>query len=240
MFKKAILLIHGFAGGTYDLEYLEHSLEVVANYHVFSFTLPGHASSIQIKSSKKEWILSTEKNIEWLISHGYKQIYVVGHSMGGVIACHIARKYKEVKKLVLLSPAFRYFKFKGDKLDFISSLKSSKDILSGYPKNEVISRIISSPVNSVKNFMSLVKEHYGDPLFIDVPTLIIHGNNDLIAPFDSALYVHNSLKSKTNILINIKDLNHYVLDEEHKDMVCNLVKSFLKGNMSKNKSIIDM
>ncbi len=240
MFKKAILLIHGFAGGTYDLEYLEHSLEVVTNYHVFSFTLPGHASSVQIKATKEDWIKSTEKNIEWLISNGYKNIYVVGHSMGAVIACHIARKYSEVKKLVLLSPAFRYFKFKNNKLDIISSIKNSKDILSGYPRNEVISRIISSPASSVKNFINLVKEHYDDPLFINIPTLIIHGNDDLIAPFESALYVHNNLKSKINILINIKDINHYVLDDEHKEQVCNLVKNFLKNNLTNNKKIINM
>ena len=42
LFRKAILIIHGFAGGTYDQEILNHELELKWNYDVFTFTLPGH------------------------------------------------------------------------------------------------------------------------------------------------------------------------------------------------------
>ena len=40
----------------------------------------------------------SEMQIEKIIKHGYKEIYVIGHSMGGVIAAYLASKYKEVKK----------------------------------------------------------------------------------------------------------------------------------------------
>ena len=39
--KKAVLLIHGFAGGTYDLENLTKNLQA-NNFDTFTFTLPGH------------------------------------------------------------------------------------------------------------------------------------------------------------------------------------------------------
>ena len=42
IFRKAILIIHGFAGGTYDEEYLAHRLELIRNYDVYTFTLAGH------------------------------------------------------------------------------------------------------------------------------------------------------------------------------------------------------
>ena len=42
MFRKAILIIHGFGGGVYDEEYLSTNLEFIKNYDVFTFTLPGH------------------------------------------------------------------------------------------------------------------------------------------------------------------------------------------------------
>ena len=42
VFRKAILLIHGFAGGTYDFESLAKNLECINNYDVFTFTLNGH------------------------------------------------------------------------------------------------------------------------------------------------------------------------------------------------------
>ncbi len=44
--KKAILLIHGFAGGAYDYGDLPNDLELINNYKVFTYTLPGHNKSI--------------------------------------------------------------------------------------------------------------------------------------------------------------------------------------------------
>lgn len=121
MFRKAILIIHGFGGGVYDEEYLSTNLEFIKNYDVFTFTLPGH-DGFPGKYTRFDWINSAEKQIENLINHGYKNIYLVGHSMGGVISTYIASKYKEVKKLVLAAPAFHYLKFKNDKPDIIESI----------------------------------------------------------------------------------------------------------------------
>ena len=44
--KKAILLIHGFAGGAYDYGNLPNDLEFGNNYKVFTYTLPGHDKAI--------------------------------------------------------------------------------------------------------------------------------------------------------------------------------------------------
>ena len=39
-FRKAILLIHGFAGGNYDYGDLGNDLELFRSFDVFTFTLP--------------------------------------------------------------------------------------------------------------------------------------------------------------------------------------------------------
>ena len=79
--KKAILLIHGFAGGAYDYGNLPNDLEFVNNYKVFTYTLPGHDKAIINKVTKDDWIKMSEMQIEKIIKHGYKEIYVIGHSM---------------------------------------------------------------------------------------------------------------------------------------------------------------
>ena len=107
VFKKAILVVHGFAGGVYDQEYLTHRLELIDNYDVFTFTLPGHDGNFKKKITYKDWIKKVDSEMEFLISHGYEKIYVIGHSMGGVLASYITAKYPQVKKLVLVAPAFR-------------------------------------------------------------------------------------------------------------------------------------
>ena len=88
-FRKAILLIHGFAGGNYDYGQLGNDLQFIKNFDVFTFTLPGHDKTIINNVSKNEWIKSAEAQLIKIINKGYKEIYLIGHSMGGVIASYL-------------------------------------------------------------------------------------------------------------------------------------------------------
>ena len=45
--RKAVLIIHGFAGGTYDEEELANYLKLNTRYDVYQFTLPGHSGKIR-------------------------------------------------------------------------------------------------------------------------------------------------------------------------------------------------
>ena len=77
LFKnKAVLIVHGFAGGTYDQEYLAKYLELNHHFDVFTFTLPGHDVIINAKVKANEWIDATKREIENLIKVGYKDIYL--------------------------------------------------------------------------------------------------------------------------------------------------------------------
>lgn len=228
LFRKAIILIHGFAGGPWDHQKLAYDLELCPLFDVYDMTLPGHNKSIITNVKRNDWINCMEQLCENLIDSGYKTIYVVGHSMGGVIATHIAAKYRQVKKLVLVAPAFKYLKFKEEKLDIIGSLKSVPSVFKGYEDKEVIGRIFKSPITTTLEFINLVKEHTADVKKVDVPTLIIHGDNDEIVPLESVMYVHNNLKSDVNILVNAKGVTHDVFNGSRGDEMVIVVKNFLR------------
>ncbi len=231
--RKAVLVIHGFAGGTYDIEFLANELEYDKNFDVFTFTLPGHNKLTLANATKEEWTTCVENQIEKLIAHNYSTIYVIGHSMGCVLAGHLAVKYKQVKKIVMLSPAYNYFTFKGNSFSVMKSLSKTKEIslaLKDYGKDEVVGRIIKSPYSSIKNFTELVREHYDDPKKINIPILIIHGSKDKIAPINSAEYVHNNVKSKVNILVKVRGATHDIAKSDKIDQIIKLIYNFLKYN----------
>ena len=148
IFRKAILIIHGFLGGTYDLELLANNLELNKNFDVFQFTLPGHERNFS-KVTYQEWIKSCEEHVEWLIGSGYKNIYVIGHSMGGVITSYLATKYKEIKKIVLAAPAFHYLSITNEKADIPKSIKTTPSIVKTYSIQEIISRMFKLNLESV-------------------------------------------------------------------------------------------
>ena len=229
IFKKAILLIHGFAGGNYDYNSLGNDLELYSSFDVFTFTLPGHERMIIDKVTREDWIKKAEDEIEKIINANYKEVYVIGHSMGGVIASHLASKYKEVKKLVLAAPAFHYLAFKGDKIDVIESIKKLPNLFKNYAPEEVLSRIFKIPAPTIKEFMKLVEEHTKDIKDITCPTLILHGEKDDIVPVDSVQYVYDNIKSKSVTLIELHSLTHDLFVNDRYDEVRDIIVKFFRS-----------
>ena len=226
-FRRAILLIHGFAGGSYDYGELGNDLQLFRNFDVYTFTLPGHDKHKINNVTKDDWIKSAEKQVEKIINNGYRKIYIIGHSMGGIIAVHLASKYPEIKKLVLAAPAFKYLSFKDDKLDVIGSIKKVPKIFKEYDSKEVISRISKVPLPTIKEFMKLVETHTNDIKKIDIPTLILNGTDDNLVPIDSVNYVFDNIKSNSVTLIELEKLTHDLFINNRYEEVKKVIINFL-------------
>ena len=241
--KKAVLLIHGFVGGIYDYGNLQNELQLYRKFDVFTFTLPGHEKMIVKDVKYTEWINEAERQIEFLIDHGYKKIYVVGHSMGGVIAAHLANKYSAVKKLVLAAPAFRYFAFEDGKVNIKGlneTLKSIPELFKDEGQEKVIERIRKTPIATMLEFTSLVSKYQNDLDNISCPVLTIHGLNDKVVPSAATNLVFDTVKSKTNILINIKGVTHDCFTKKKADKVKELIVEFLRKKPSNKKEKMDI
>lgn len=224
--KKAVLIVHGFAGGTYDQEILANNLEL-EGFDVYTFTLPGHEKSFLKKVTRKEWVDECKYQIERLINHGYKTIYLIGHSMGGVLASYLAANYKEVKKLVLAAPAFKYLTFDEENFELLNALKNSPQVFKDYKKEDIIPRLIQFPTSVVKEFMKLVEENQELPSKIDIPTLIIQGSNDKIVPIISSEYVYDNLKSKDKRIILVEGVTHDIFRSKEVEHLTEEIKEFL-------------
>ena len=241
--RKAILFVHGFVGGVYDYNNYPNELEIYRNFDVYTFTLPGHDKLIVKNVHYEDWIKASEEQIEFLISHGYRKIYVIGHSMGGVIAAHLASKYSEVKRLVLVAPAFRYLDFKDGKVN----IKGLNDSVKGIPEmfknmgtEVVFERFQKTPIPTLIEFTKLVSAHEGDLANITCPTLTIRGLSDKVVPMEAVDLVYNGVKSKTNILINIKDVTHDCFRKKRNDEVKQLITDFLRKRVSNKKEKLDI
>ena len=226
LFRKAILIVHGFVGGTYDEEDLANYLELNKSFDVFQFTLPGHERNLS-KVYYKEWIKRSEEQVEWLIENGYNTIYVIGHSMGGVIATYLATKYKQVKKLVLAAPAFHYLNVVNDNLNIKESLKVVPKVIEQIGKDEIVARFLKLNISSIEEFMNLVKHYYHAPKEIKCPVLILHGQSDHLVPTSSSEYVYSELKG-TKKLVYINGATHDLFKDEKKEQIFEIVEKFLK------------
>ena len=224
--RKAVLIIHGFAGSPYDQEDFANYLRFETNYDIYQFTLPGHAG--KLKNVKyEEWIKASEDILNKIIEKKYKRIYLVGHSMGGVIATYLAGKYSKVKKLILAAPAFHYLHMEGNKIDLKDSLKSTQKIIKTYGKNDILDRFLKSGFSSAKEFATLVKEYYDTPKKVKCPTLIIYGTNDDVVPQTSVEYVYDTLSSDIKKIVYIDKVTHDIFRREKKEKIFEIAKNFL-------------
>lgn len=228
LFKKAILIIHGIAGGTYDQEFLAHRLELIRNFDVYTFTLAGHDGLFKSNMKEEEWIKSAEDMVKFLIENGYRNIYVVGHSMGGVIASRLATKYKEIKKIVLVSAAFRYLAFKNGDFDLIKSIKKTKDIVQDYSSDEVLTRLLKLPLATLHEFANLVKNNQEVLKDIKIPTLIIQGNCDNLVPLETGEFIYNSIPTQDKEILVYNGVNHDVFRGVKKEEITYEIIKFLK------------
>ena len=236
-------MIHGFVGGIYDYGSLPNELELIRKFDVFTFTLPGHEKLIVKDVKYTDWIKAAEDQIEMLINHNYKEIYVVGHSMGGVIAAHLASKYKQVKKLVLAAPAFRYFYFKDGKVNikgFNETIKNLPNMFKNMGTEKVLERITKTPITTMLEFTKLVSTLENDIKNISCPVLTIRGSEDKVVPSEATDLIYNNLNSKTNILYNIKDVTHDCFIHKRNEELKQIIITFLKKKQHRKKEIINI
>lgn len=195
LFRKAVLIIHGFAGGTYDQERLANYLERHAKLDVYSFTLPGHEKRTFKTAKYQEWIKASEEMIDSLIKDGYRSIYLIGHSMGGVIATYLSSKYPQVKKLVLAAPAFNYLVVEGES-STMDKFKSGINMVINNDRDEVFTRFLKLPITSFNEFTKLVDKYKDSYKDVNVPTLILQGDKDTLVPIKSSMELYENLPVK--------------------------------------------
>ncbi|MBS7020292.1 MAG: alpha/beta fold hydrolase [Firmicutes bacterium] len=235
--KKAILFIHGFSASYYENEYFLNSLQKHHELDVYTFTLPGHERPLMRKVKYEEWIERSEKEFLNLTKH-YHQIYLVGHSMGGVIASYLASKYPDfAKRLILIAPAFEYGSFEQNKKD-LKRFFSPKEKTERLGYDTFLSKLIQIPTKDFLEFTKLVKNYKSTIQKVTIPTLIIHGDEDNIVPFTASTYAYKNVKAKEKYITTLKGIRHQVFISDKKREVSEYIYLFTKFHFSFRKKYI--
>ncbi|MDQ1143186.1 carboxylesterase [Bacillus sp. SORGH_AS 510] len=222
------LCIHGFTGAPYEVEPLVDFLQQRTDWVFRVPTLPGHGEANSLKGIHfQEWINHAETELKQLIDN-CDEVYVVGFSMGGMIASYLAANYP-VDKLILLSAAAYYINprqlatdIKQTFLDAIKGNLKENELFHRYKR-----KITETPLAATLQFRKLVT--FIKPLLtkVKVPTLIAQGECDGIVPLKSAEYLFQTIGAKQKKLTYIKQSKHHICHCEERDVLFNQVLDFL-------------
>jgi carboxylesterase len=107
MSKPAVLVCHGFTAAPRTVEYIAPYLERAGLPYAIPI-LRGHATKYSDLEGVRwsDWVADGLQAFDALrAQHG--RVAVVGHSMGGLVAAHIAAE-RELDSLTLVAPAFKF------------------------------------------------------------------------------------------------------------------------------------
>ncbi|WP_374722294.1 alpha/beta hydrolase [Peribacillus tepidiphilus] len=230
------LCIHGFTGAPFEVEPLANYLRKHTNWKIVVPTLPGHGENASLKGIKyTDWVECAEKELLQLLKE-CEEVYLIGFSMGGMIACYLTSKYP-VKKLVLLSAAAKYINPKRLALDMKDLIT---DLFYGKVKeNEFYLRfknkIMKTPISATLQFRNLVASYSKALKEVRVPTFIAQGKSDSIVPPKSAEYLYRIIPATYKKLFWVDEAKHLICHCEGKETLFREIYVFLTGEQPAKK-----
>jgi len=235
--SKGLLLLHGLTATPNDFKYFSEKFSS-QKYTVSAPLLRGHGTSVE-DLQKTQWYdwFSDTKDAYFKLKKRCKKIIVIGQSMGGTLALHLASHYK-VDGLVLLAPGM-FFKNKATfVLPFLSKIKKHLDKLDGPDiKNEVSrSKAISysqMPIQSIEQTAMLFKHLKQDLPEVNSPILIFHSVYDHVIDYKSSQYIYDNISSKNKQLISLYNSYHVLSLDNEKNIILKKISSFIKPIFSK-------
>ncbi len=209
--KTGVLFIHGFTGGTYEVQPFITYVKKHTDWSVEVPTLPGHGVTLNLANTSAEsWMMEAELALKKL-SNRVDRVIVVGFSMGGLIAMYLSLRYR-VDKLILLSAAAKYISPRILLEDVRIILTES--ITKKYTANTFYHlfdyKLTHTPIRATFEFLKVVKmvqPYYG---LIDTPVCIVQGEKDGIVPFSTAHHLCEMLGSEEKLLVTSPSGKHHI------------------------------
>ena len=101
------LVMHGFTGSPANVRYIADAL-AQEGYTVYAPMLSGHGTSLRDMNRQRfsDWLNDAEDGYEKLTAAGCTEVFVMGHSMGGVLSLILGAR-KTVSGLVLFCAPLR-------------------------------------------------------------------------------------------------------------------------------------
>lgn len=218
------LIIHGFAGDIHDILPLAKRLRETG-YQVECPTLEGHGLSRRhlAKSNRQEWIRSVEEGYKRL-SMRADTIVVIGFSMGGLLAFHVAIQYP-VKLLITLNAPYKYW----DVRQAIHHLRT--DYRSHMPR--YMSGLRRIPLRSMLQFHRLLKETKPLLPHVSVPYVLLQAKQDDTVHAASATLLAQSVGSAASPQVTwYEQSDHMILHGPEKEQVIEQVLSVIQEHCS--------
>lgn len=243
--KAVIIIVHGIC------EHSKRYLPITnylnkSGYSVIRYDQRGHGETGGVRG-KIDGYYELVEDLDQFVNmakkdYPNKPIFLIGHSMGGLVVSLYSLKYQEKLNGVISSggangivPVSRLLNF------FPWKWFKNKSVKNFFPKNALSSddnvekNYWNDPLNLKEYKISLAGYMFNDGAKhlkknyhkITIPYLFLHGKKDLIVPFKISVKMHNKISSKDKNLYLIKNSPHEIFNEPNKEDTYKIIINWL-------------
>lgn len=225
---EGCLLIHGFTGSPGEVRLLGEFLHQ-KGYTVYGVLLAGHGTSpADLRSTTwQDWTRSAERELATMRNR-CRRVYLVGFSMGGLIALHLGARH-QVDGLVTLATPMR---LRARGVGLLHLIQFIRDYVPNRPRRPEIAAYAEAyplmPLRSVVQLLKLIKEVRGKLSRVSAPLLVVQGEEDRAVDPCSARVIYNGVSSGHKRLAWFAGAGHLLVLEPCRDLVFRAVVDFLR------------
>lgn len=234
--EKGVVLVHGFTGAPPEMRLLGEFLQERGGFTILGIRLPGHGSTVEDleKTRWPDWYRAVEEGVMRLRQH-CAHVYIVGLSMGALLAMKAAVELPVEKAAFLAAPIFLQDKrlpFVKVLRYFIRRVKKHKRFYNvGQEYQQGYEETPTRPLPSLLGLLALCKNDY--LLRIRIPVLIVQSKDEKTVEPDSARYIYQRLRSvppAEKELLWLENSGHIVTLGEAREVVFARCLAFFSKN----------
>jgi carboxylesterase len=217
---RAVLFVHGLGGGPYELQRLAEDLADRSGSTMVGIHLPGHdvPGRRMPASTWHDWFAAVEAAHDDLVSR-FARVDVVGFSLGGALALHLAANKAMTGRLVVLAPFLGIFRpalLPVATEALVMGLPFVRRVPSRAPpiRNREVRRSIAEVVpyrafnlDATRSALDLISEVHREVSRVEAPTLIVQGRADTVVDPAGAATLYKAMTAETR-LVWLDDSDH--------------------------------
>ena len=230
--KEGVLLIHGFTGSPAELLLLGEFLNA-AGYTVLGIRLAGHGTNEKdlMQTTAENWF-NTVLDGWSILSGACEKIFVVGHSMGALLALKLSTCRKISRVVTIAAPIFIDESLGAENLPpremcGEESVLTPRRRLKNVPPavNQVYRRM---PLICVHELFNLIEDVKKTLPKVQTPILLLHAKDDHTAQPISAEFIFKSVGSELKQIKFFESGGHLLpLTESREELFAEIEKFFL-------------
>ncbi|SDM52525.1 carboxylesterase [Fictibacillus solisalsi] len=229
--KCAVLLLHGFTGNTVDVRDLGRYLND-NGYTCLGPLYEGHGDTPErlVTTTAEQWWKSVEEGYQSLLEKGFKEIAVIGLSLGGVFAIKTAFTYP-VKGLVSMCAPVKP-KSAEDLGRHVSSFTKRYKTILRIPPEQIEAEweeLKPQSKEAVKSLQAVIEEVGPRLGGVSCPVLVVQSGKDHPTNKESAKVIYDEVSTQHKSLVWYENSPHLVTRGPDRRKLKEDVLRFLEG-----------